>query len=115
VAPRALLLVLLTTAGLVVAAEPVGTQPRETPSRVSRATEPAGRALRVSTVNRRYFTDSTGRAVYLTGSHVWWNLVGDRTWRSNCELGSVRPFDYDDYLDHLVDTTTTSSGSGRSS
>ena len=31
--------------------------------------------LRVLTANPRYFTDGSGRAVYLTGSHYWWNLV----------------------------------------
>jgi len=31
--------------------------------------------LRVHRTNPRYFTDDTGRAVYLTGSHNWANLV----------------------------------------
>ncbi|MCK4294889.1 MAG: hypothetical protein KAY65_16955, partial [Planctomycetes bacterium] len=31
--------------------------------------------LRVHKDNPRYFTDGTGRAVYLTGSHTWANLV----------------------------------------
>jgi hypothetical protein len=39
------------------------------------------RMLRVLTANPRYFTDGSGRAVYLTGSHVWWSLVGSRTWK----------------------------------
>jgi len=30
--------------------------------------------LRVSPVNPRYFTDGTGRAIYLTGSHTWENF-----------------------------------------
>jgi hypothetical protein len=30
--------------------------------------------LRVSSINPRYFTNSTGRAVYLTGSHTWPNF-----------------------------------------
>jgi Family of unknown function (DUF6298) len=90
VAPRALLLALLLACGLAVSAEPS-------------STAGAGRTLRLSTVNPRYFTDSTGRAVYLTGSHVWWNLVGDRTWRVHCDLGAVRSFKYDDYLDRLAD------------
>jgi hypothetical protein len=29
--------------------------------------------LRVSLVNPRYFTDGTGRAIYLTGAHTWMN------------------------------------------
>jgi hypothetical protein len=31
--------------------------------------------LRVSDINPRYFTDNSGKAVYLTGSHTWNNLV----------------------------------------
>ena len=31
--------------------------------------------LRVSETNPRYFTDNTGKAIYLTGSHTWNNLV----------------------------------------
>jgi hypothetical protein len=83
-------LALLIAAGLAGSAEP---------SPMARS----GKTLRLSAANPRHFTDSTGRAVYLTGSHVWWNLVGDRTWRANCERGAVRPFDYDDYLDQLAD------------
>ena len=61
-----------------------------------------GKTLRVLRTNPRYFTDGSGRAVYLTGSHVWWNLVGSKTWRVNCELGRVEPFSFDDYLDRLA-------------
>ncbi|MFC1607857.1 hypothetical protein ACFL47_07790 [Candidatus Latescibacterota bacterium] len=44
--------------------------------------------LCVSKVNPRYFTDDTGRAIYLTGSHTWFNLQdGDNT-----------PFDYAEFL-----------------
>jgi hypothetical protein len=45
--------------------------------------------------NRRYFTDGSGRAIYLTGSHVWNNLV---------DMGPGDPppkFDFDAYLDFL--------------
>ncbi len=31
--------------------------------------------LRVSEINPRYFTDDSGKAIYLTGSHTWNNLV----------------------------------------
>jgi hypothetical protein len=58
--------------------------------------------LRSSAVNPRYFTNSSGRAVYLTGSHVWWNLQGSRTWKVNCERGRAAPFRFDDYLDFLA-------------
>ncbi|HUV42259.1 MAG TPA: DUF6298 domain-containing protein [Sedimentisphaerales bacterium] len=51
--------------------------------------------LRVSKVNSRYFTDDTGRAVYLTGSHTWHNLT---------DMGPGDPppkFDYEGFLDYL--------------
>ena len=32
--------------------------------------------LRVHPGNSRYFTDNSGKAIYMTGSHVWWNIVG---------------------------------------
>ncbi len=57
--------------------------------------------LRVLKSNPRYFTDGSGRAVYLTGSHVWWNLVGTRTWKSDCKRGAVRRFSYAAYLRRL--------------
>jgi hypothetical protein len=31
--------------------------------------------LRVSSINPRYFTDDSGRAIYLTGSHTWAGLI----------------------------------------
>ena len=58
--------------------------------------------LRVHPTNPRYFTDGTKnpdgsvRAVYLTGSHTWNNLV---------DMGRDDPpkaFDFDAYLDFLV-------------
>jgi hypothetical protein len=48
--------------------------------------------LKVSEVNPRYFTDGSGRAVYLTGSHTWSNLV---------DMGPddpPKPFDFEAYL-----------------
>lgn len=52
--------------------------------------------LRVSTANPRYFSDSSGAIVYLTGSHTWSNLVDN---------GGTDPppaFDYPAYLDFLA-------------
>jgi hypothetical protein len=52
--------------------------------------------LRVSAENPRYFADGSGRIVYLTGSHVWNNLV---------DMGQGDPppsFDYDTYLEYLA-------------
>jgi hypothetical protein len=74
----------------------------------ARPDEPAAAAqmgpLRVLARNPRYFTDGSGRAVYLTGSHVWWNGVGDRSWRVawDCAGGAARPFDYTRYLDRIA-------------
>ena len=52
--------------------------------------------LRSSPVNPRYFTDGTGRAIYLTGSHTWPNFQ---------DVGTTDPpaaFNWTGYLDFLV-------------
>jgi hypothetical protein len=49
--------------------------------------------LRVHPQNPRYFTDGSGKAIYLTGSHTWNNL---RDW---LEPGNIQIFDYNAYLD----------------
>jgi hypothetical protein len=49
--------------------------------------------LRVASFNPRYFTDGSGRAIYLTGSHHWDNLL---------DRGAEPKFDYTAYLDFLV-------------
>jgi len=56
---------------------------------------PASGPLRVHPNNRRYFTDGTGRAIYLTGAHTWNSLV---------DMGPADPpptFDFSAYLDFL--------------
>jgi hypothetical protein len=53
---------------------------------------PTNGPLRICRDNPRYFADKDGKAVLLTGSHVWYNLV---------DMGPEdppRPFDYEDYL-----------------
>ncbi|MGI6209391.1 MAG: DUF6298 domain-containing protein [Anaerolineae bacterium] len=50
--------------------------------------------LRVSSVNPRYFTDDRGKAIYLTGSHTWANLV-------DIQREGDPPFDYQEYLDFM--------------
>jgi len=54
--------------------------------------------LRVHPTNPRYFTDGSGRAVYLTGSHHWNNLQDSE------RLGKplTKRFDYDGYLELLT-------------
>lgn len=57
--------------------------------------EPARGPLRVHPKNPRYFTDGSGKAVYLTGSHTWNNLQ---------DIGPSDPpprFDFDAYLDWM--------------
>jgi Family of unknown function (DUF6298) len=61
--------------------------------------------LVVSEVNPRYFTvsgDATGRAVYLTGSHVWNNLHDGMGPGKDC-ADPPEPSDYDAYLEFLSD------------
>jgi len=56
---------------------------------------PASGPLRVHPDNPRYFTDGSGKPIYLTGSHTWSNLP---------DMGSGDPpprFDFDAYLDFL--------------
>jgi len=51
--------------------------------------------LRVHPTNPRYFTDDSGDVIYLTGSHMWNNLV---------DMGKSdppEPFDFPGYLDFL--------------
>jgi hypothetical protein len=48
--------------------------------------------LRVHPTNPRYFTDNSGRAIYLAGSHTWNTLL---------ESGSLPTSDYSAYLDFL--------------
>jgi hypothetical protein len=57
--------------------------------------KPASGPLRVHPDNPRYFSDGSGKVVYLTGSHTWSNLP---------DMGSSDPpprFDFDAYLDFL--------------
>lgn len=55
--------------------------------------------LRKCPENPRYFTDDTGKAVYLTGSHTW-NVFQDHM----NEKGEIEaPFDYPAYLDFMVE------------
>jgi len=57
--------------------------------------EDSGGPLRVSKENPRYFTDDSGRAVYLTGCHTWNNLL------DMSETPGQDQFDYEAYLDYL--------------
>ena len=53
--------------------------------------------LRVNPANPRYFTDGSGKAIYLTGSHTWANLMD----RGTLHPPQV-PFDYAAYMKWMV-------------
>lgn len=52
--------------------------------------------LRALSTNPHYFTDGSGKAIYLTGSHTWNNL---QDWGTN---GSIQPLDFSAYVKMLV-------------
>lgn len=52
--------------------------------------------LRVHPDNPRYFTDNSGKAIYLTGSHTWANFQD-----MEISYDSITPFDFTGYLDFL--------------
>ena len=53
--------------------------------------------LRVNPANPRYFTDSSGKAIYLTGAHTWSDML---------DRGTLSPpkvaFDYAGYINWIV-------------
>jgi hypothetical protein len=51
--------------------------------------------LRIHPTNPRYFTDGSGKAVYLTGAHTWANFKDRDT------LDPPSPFDFTGYLNFL--------------
>jgi Family of unknown function (DUF6298) len=60
-------------------------------------------SLRILRSNPRYFVDPSGKAVYLTGSHVWWNLLDQPCPMEGLSAPAARPrFDYNRYLEELV-------------
>jgi len=58
--------------------------------------------LRIHPDNSRYFTDNSGKVIYLTGSHTWSNIF-DIDQASQIIPCSFR-FDFDDYLNFLADS-----------
>jgi hypothetical protein len=53
--------------------------------------------LRVNPANSRYFTDASGRAIYLAGAHTWSNLLDRGTLNP-----PIVPFDYSTYINWMV-------------
>ncbi len=88
-----LILAVSCVAVLVAAAAQERGQPL-TPVRAKTATGP----LRANPLNPRYFTDGSGKAIYLAGSHTWANLM---------DRGQANPpavaFDYTAYMKWMVD------------
>ncbi len=60
------------------------------------ASRPITSPLRALASNPHYFTDGTGKAIYLTGSHTWNNL---QDWGTN---GRIQPLDFTAYVRMLV-------------
>ncbi len=58
--------------------------------------KPITRPLKALATNPNYFTDGTGKAIYLTGSHTWNNL---QDWGTN---DSIQPLDFPAYVKTLV-------------
>ena len=78
------------TAGLAWGAWP----PRD--SAPATTSKPITSPLKALATNPHYFTDGTGKAIYLTGSHTWNNF---QDWGTN---GSIQPLDFTAYVQMLV-------------
>jgi Putative collagen-binding domain of a collagenase len=82
----------------------IGAQSRGDCSRANSVTEAADEStgapitapLKALAANPHYFTDGSGKAIYLTGSHTWNNL---QDWGTN---NSIQPFDFAAYVNMLV-------------
>jgi Family of unknown function (DUF6298)/Putative collagen-binding domain of a collagenase len=95
---------LLKVCGVALVVLLVGVSVASARPEQQRDQQPKG-PLRVLASNPRYFADPSGRPVYLTGSHAWWNLAGDVN-RPRCFGHPIRdeppePFSYSDYLSTL--------------
>jgi hypothetical protein len=87
---RAKLTVLLLLLGVQAAAAPA--------QQARRAAGP----LRVLADNPRWFTDGSGKAVYLAGSHVWQSLQDNGLLIRGATTNPPPVFDYDAYLSFLT-------------
>src|SRR5262245_37436470 len=70
--------------------------PPPSASEPARVMKPITAPLRALSTNPHYFTDGSGKAIYLTGSHTWNNF---QDWGTN---GSIRPLDFTAYVKFLV-------------
>src|SRR5437868_8355635 len=58
--------------------------------------KPITTPLKALATNPHYFTDGTGKAIYLTGSHTWNNF---QDWGTN---DSIQPLDFQPFVQMLV-------------
>jgi hypothetical protein len=89
---------ILPAVTLLLPATPLAAKPATGPLRVSKINSlPVnGKSKRSEGQGHRYFTDGTGKPIYLTGSHTWPNLI---------DRGPTDPppkLDYNRYLDFLA-------------
>jgi len=70
-------------------------QPSVTPQKAKIEVAQATGPLRVDPENPRYFTDGSGKAIYLAGSHTWGNFIDYGT------TDPPSPFDYTAFLEFL--------------
>jgi hypothetical protein len=59
---------------LTSSAKPEQSAGKDKPSEVKRSDASSKGPLLVHSKNSRYFSDDSGKAVYLTGAHTWYNL-----------------------------------------
>ncbi len=84
----------ISLASLAGPSSPLATDDNEVPG-WSFSRWPATGPLRDNPANPRYFTDGSGRAIFLTGAHTWANL-------QDIGLPPVPRFDWPAYLDMMV-------------
>jgi hypothetical protein len=82
-------LLVLTTSLLMAQGQPVKQSRALTSSAINGP-------LKIHPANHRYFTDNTGKAIYLTGSHTWASL------QDQGETLPLQPFNFNQYLDFLT-------------
>ena len=70
--------------------------PPTPPGTPATTAKPITTPLNALGTNPNYFTDGSGKAIYLTGSHTWNNL---QDWGTN---GSIQPLDFTAYVKMLV-------------
>lgn len=97
----ALLIIFLLGVGLIgTFAQQVTTSGLDASNRATNTSDkplvaPANGPLRSLPANPNYFTDGSGKAIYLVGSHTWANF-------QDLYFEGDKKFDYDQYIDFMV-------------